>query len=483
MFLYQGHWLPARSPAGPPPEDDSKFQRARNLARQYAITGNTLCAVTELSFGFLRAKVPVLIVATKPGEVLPDQYFDAPYVHLEESFAGISAAPSASGERPHEPESSEQLEVLTPESPSSHRERMHKIICQDYTPPSADTTDPFIIRSSKVIYRSRLAALVNSGVTRPQIDRVLYHGASISRLNELSRGSFGLYLVCETWKPEVFYLTAGHVAPYPSVVQTPCGLDMIKEPFKQFRPNFSWGNLEQAEELSKRAFERCQLAGDTICSEMGVESDYGWRVDFSLVKRSADLHETANNGFGHIEDLQEFAANLFPLNSNWDEDAMWWLKCSPDELKRTFERIDGFGDPNLDGQDRVFKDGAVTGLTTGVVNGRRVFCYFPNSATSTEHSHSSHDCCMFDVIVSSYEDQSREFVTGSYDFSAKGDSGSGTFKMVSVRPNCWRVAWTGLLVSQWNDEKLKGSLGLAVPASAVLRQVKSWTGEEFHPAA
>lgn len=34
-----------------------------------------------------------------------------------------------------------------------------------------------------------------------------------------------------------------------------------------------------------------------------------------------------------------------------------------------------------------------------------------------------------------------------------------------------------MLVSQWSDKKLGGSLGLVVPASAVLRQVERGTRE------
>jgi hypothetical protein len=160
--------------------------------------------------------------------------------------------------------------------------------------------------------------------------------------------------------------------------------------------------------------------------------------------------------------LAEVERSFIGYNGDFDEDALKHLL----EIDSTSDIPEEMGIGDAGAGDKVFKIGATTGMTSGVVNGTKLLKYQQHMKPSLGAEKS-----MLAVIFPNHLPPGG----GDKAFCARGDSGAGIFKLEGTR-----VSWVGLLVGNDNFYLSgRNALGLFVPQAVVLAQIRGGTGRRW----
>ncbi|RPA74335.1 hypothetical protein BJ508DRAFT_380657 [Ascobolus immersus RN42] len=514
-FSFWLAWLPTDQETGPDPalEEDQRFDSARVLARRYVkgLKEGQICGITELDFGYLELRAPVLVVFTDPGCIFPDDYFGQPFVHCPDGIAGVSKVTNRKS-------SSENLPAAQPTesslpSPSEAANWFYGWLSSIYTEDSRPRA-PLEEKLARSMQLTAWKALANHRCDRESINFSNYtengdklvHGSSISLKNQFARGSFGLFLEsdeCKECGTDIFS-TAGHVAPHPTsqhwktcagqaqpedslgtiaLVQCPGGFDMALNPIYEMmaaEDRFPWRNLSAAETACHNALAGRKIVGEVLTTDIGGEPvgpNYGWRIDHSLVKVICS-DDNRKNGFSHLSerDLLKLAEKVFEnfqyfqyeMDPN-DAEFEWWMRDDHAGRLRAFGSIAGVDEElRFDGTEKVFKVGATTGLTTGIVNGRRFYLYKKHTIDV--------DTIIFAVVHTS------QLTDETIHFAKEGDCGSAVLRVRRLAPFEWRMFWCGSLVSLGRIPGWRSNLGFMIPAKQQIIQFKESTGYLFRPS-
>lgn len=535
-FMYNPAWLPSEMTTGaePAPEVDTQFKSARRRAEKYVEEQGKMCAVTELGFGFPDVNVSVLVCFTEIGTSLPADFFGSrPFFHSPgtiENLISTTAGAAASNQIPEgsTPNAERMLALITASFDGWFKQNKH-VLFGDLAPIN------MALARSKYLstLRNQAKDSISEDTAKSLKEVRLGHGASISLEDQLSRASFGLHVESEAWSQAGIYpfLTAAHVAPSPDIVsefppapgarvQSPGGLDIIKPVLSELKYSkdcFQWKNgPEKAEKICLEAFANREIIGRVFDrSELGAEKPPGVgspRLDYSIVTlTNPEQARVRRNGFSFLSErelakLSELVLEGFRRSGMEDNEPELFSEVEDVFGKTPYEVFGYLHDiatypAQGEGDEHVFKAGATTGVTTGVVSGRRLYLYRkhaspmpaldnPNESMDSDTMMSRAeslapakvDARLFTMIRSNTEDPSP--FGGFKHFCASGDSGSGVLKVVRISKGVWRLCWAGLLVSMVRDLKIGDGVawGLMVPAEVVVEQIKAVTGQTVRPS-
>ncbi|RPA87220.1 hypothetical protein BJ508DRAFT_321105 [Ascobolus immersus RN42] len=474
-FFFKKSWLPSQMLSIVPIQHKTQKDQ---MADAYCQMNETSIGKTHFDFGYSNARVSILVVYTNEGFVVEKNAFPPPFVHKIEDFSKISISDPISL----------AIDLLFGEE-----------------------TDKF--ERSKMLSEMVTSTKEVSDSTNTRDGRELFHGRSIGRLGKLGRGSFGLY-VAETedgdgssakkmispssTTPSVasslrapqpnqpvfkkmnlhddagspveitdrvneqpfptkrpIFVTAGHVAPHPHVIQAPGGTDV------GLQLNDYWKRGAFTDEQAvARIMESVREVGNPIISKMGT-SPRGFREDWSVCE-SLVAEEEAKNGFDRKLAVQILAR----LSKMIDQDDADYLVD-----------IAGSEDAGLDTSvpTKVAKHGATTKVTGGIVNfaGFDYHQYMKDSSVGADKSvpeRLKDPMCTLQVIMPTGSDPV---------FATSGDSGSAVFKLRWRKDGTPELIFCGLLVSALTAE----NAGMMIPQSELWKQLEEGTGKKYKVVA
>ena len=303
-------------------------------------------------------------------------------------------------------------------------------------------TDPVKISERTTFFYSRMEP--NDNEPRAPLE----HGSNISSVQGEERGSLGVFLAPLSRPMESYLLSAQHVfsGPIGSAVQTFSHLDTLRRLAQIARCK----NMPTAEQEAKFAFT-LRLPYRNVAtltkSLFGVDAK-GWRKDWALC-RISDGYAGVNGRF------------------TMDQERNLRMALKLDD-KCVFR--DGLGVAKAIEGSKVFKVGATTGITGGVVNKTNVCVYSRDTAEAEIDIQNPAPSDTLTMIL--------PLPGVNIPFCAGGDSGAGVFAC-----NKGRFSWVGLLVAMAPVEMVDGvltkNIGLMVPQDVILSQIEKETGTKW----
>ncbi|RPA85756.1 hypothetical protein BJ508DRAFT_322356 [Ascobolus immersus RN42] len=476
-FYYKMHWLPRMEHAGGIPSDDSKYQAARNIVSSKACDqGIPWFGITEFWFGFAEVHVPVLVLLASEECDLSLESAGLPVIQLK---ADISQNLSDT----EYPASNPSCDSTVPSGIVEKADDIFWGDCRDQLDEHGHVLKRNIFRHFSMVRGH--APRAGRDEDMPQQQR-LFHGASIGQIDVAERGSLGLFIATEPQlTDEPMFLTAGHIARHPTILQNPSRLDTKVKLFKHAigptalggRPG-KWDRSPEGQAKLGSILAAEATVGRSLHSEVGVTAD-GWLLNYSICRTNAS--QPLRNGFAEFSRSLLFEIVWYlldyspPLRERFfrsDEDSGY--------IAETLEKgVDRIEDAVPDGLEYVFFFGATSGLREGVVNGRELECFQKNPAKCTNVTDplDSYDRYRAQMILP--EDRSKD------DICQEGDFGSAVLKAVVLPDGKIRIAWCGLLVSLVRiDVKFCSSflgcmVGLMIPAFVLVGHVRRSLGVEI----
>ncbi|KAA8897738.1 hypothetical protein FN846DRAFT_910281 [Sphaerosporella brunnea] len=326
---------------------------------------------------------------------------------------------------------------------------------------------------------NHFANLLAPYASRPYVP--LRHGSNISAVSGEERGSVGIFLTPSDPEEEdaCYLLTAHHVLingntqmtspDGPTMLQTVSQFDVLRQ-LAEIIVSSGLEPEEQEEECSRVFSQIKQGVATLVHSAIGKGFDSS-REDWALAK---------------------VAPGFCGKNGDWGSNTMQVeMLRGLLAMETTIQLETGTGLGHTVAGDKVFKIGAATGITRGVVNGTDFYTYHRGTAcpapdpetttTTTSFDTPVVDRTILNVVLPYHLSPGR----GISPFCAGGDSGAGVFKLEQgsgeqVHGGSARVVWVGLLVGidhayadSYND------LGLFVRQDEVLTQIRMKTGRRW----
>ena len=284
---------------------------------------------------------------------------------------------------------------------------------------------------------------------------LLGHGSSISSTQGEERGSLGVFLAPCSSPMDCYFLSTRHVFSKPpgSPVQTPSHLDTLRK-----LANIVCGSYTTARQETECDLVQQQVESNVatfMWGSIGVDrSDEGWRKDWALCHVGNHVKPGfagVNGGFTE----EHFCNMLHALELDYD-----------------FGIEYGMGVAKAKAGSTVFKVGATTSTTRGIVNKEPVYYYQTGTADPKDPKDSiPYDCTKLCLIL-------RHF-SSDPPFCARGDTGAGVFACSKEG----RLSWVGLLVGIEGMEDPETSslvrpseFGFMIPQDIVLSQIEEETG-------
>lgn len=278
----------------------------------------------------------------------------------------------------------------------------------------------------------------------------LFHGQSISLINDESKGSIAVFLATPDNENGLYTLTAYHVVPFKerdeTRVITPGGLDSLTRVLAAITSK-SPDNEVIGELLARREEPFGMVKHDHVNANQN-----GWQSDFALI---------------HLND--DWAAK----NGNWaDLGTLTVFAIAAENISEGFtgtNGIVGYCDPQS-GQI-CYKDGATTGYTVGVIESHDSLEFRKKTAEPAFEEDNHADIVVSKVLLVQPAEGGKIFCEG-------GDSGGGVF-VSDPQADGWK--WSGLLVSvlKIRDQ----SFGVMVPQSQVFQSLEGNIGMNWDLAA
>ncbi|RPA76001.1 hypothetical protein BJ508DRAFT_365308 [Ascobolus immersus RN42] len=492
---FKGIWLPVRMPVQTTVRDHEMFLQAQKVAADFTRRSGSACGITQMGFGFEGLNSAVLLVYTGQNVLIQQEDFGQPTLICHQDLDSLLSIPtstaSATSTRPDSRSSNNP-----PSTATTTLEKMERIICEDFCRKTNNhsTLGEYLAALKPKTQTSLAADSCRNTIRLHGKLPILYHGASISLQDQVSRGSFGVFLNAKIngssdKLPSALarlFITAGHVAPMNGgTLQSTSGMDMIRSAIIRMRSNGTF--LAFDESMAQKAFDEVNLIGEVMEYQIGITED-NERLDYALCQTEL-TEEDGKNGFHIAASDSEGLLEWFPsralgpvrgsLLDEFGEDL-------EEMMHEAISKVAGAEDPVRDSMERVFKQGAATGVTGGITNGVRFLCFkrasthvasegFDENGNQIEHSHSafeSVECAKFDVVCPPPQ------ALGDQDpniFCKEGDSGSGVFKLVRT-PTGYKLLWKGLLVQMINENH---NIGLVIPASVLLNHLSKKHNAKF----
>ena len=305
-------------------------------------------------------------------------------------------------------------------------------------------------RSMRLNYFLFLAAPVDD---IPKV--LLRHGSNISSAHGEERGSLGVFLAPCSRPMDCHFLSAQHVFSKPpgSLVQTPSHLDTLRKLANIVRGPYTISEQETECSLAQQKVD--SNVATLMQSSIGVDnSSEGWRKDWAVC-RVRDKH---------FEGRAEVNGDLTMKQA----DAMRLVLG----LRYNYGIHDGMGVAKAKAGSTVFKIGASTGVTSGIVNEERVYHYQKKTVNPANENDDStpYDRTVLCPIL--------HHLPSKTPFCERGDSGAGVFACKEGG-----LFWVGLLVAREEAEESKTGdairlteFGFMVPQDIVLSQIEEETG-------
>ena len=291
-------------------------------------------------------------------------------------------------------------------------------------------------KSARTDYFERLPGPIDCSPSVP-----LEHGGNISSVHGEERGSVGVFLAPHSNPAECYFLSAQHVfsGPPGSSVQTPSHLDTLRQLARIVRKTPS--AIEEETRCKQVLHEVKPDVAILTESSIGVD-DQGWRKDWALCRvRDGYVGVNGRLSFGQVDDLR---VALRPDGGSGFQD--------------------GLGVATAMAGDTVFKLGATSSASSGIVNETNFYIY--RRMTAEPAGDIPYGCTTLRLIFRHWPPD--------IPICADGDAGAGVFTSDNGK-----LSWVGLLVGaepvMERGWARNGDIGLMIPQDIILSQIQEET--------